>query len=957
MKRLLAGLGLVAVAIGTPAILNATAGTPALPATGSFGGLDSTYLPLEPVLDALALAAWALWAYLVVVVLLRAIALVVAQRTGRTALVRATERFAPRPLRRWVDIAVGGVFLASSLSVGRAVALPTPTPTIAVIAPAHPAPEKAQPKQEIKGYTVRPGDSLWAIAERELGSGFRWKEIYRENQGRQFPDGRCLENPRLIHPGWSLRLPLNGVAHEPKLEREKLKPSTETAPASARPSPTAGAEVDVPVATPEVEPTREASQASSSEKPTSAPSERPTAEATPRPAAPVVTLPSGAVVAASFACGVLSAELLTRLRRRRARRPLAAERELEMPERLVRDLRHAGGAPTAAPIDVAIDEVLAAWHAHTGRWPRILAAIEGRRRIEVVLDAAERALPKPSGGQVSPALRFERTGSVVRAEVRGPFPMRLRRVATPMQRGLLAPLGHAGNKTAAHAGLIGSRVISIVGQGGIGLVRQMILSLATEASTDDLQLALLGDLPTIGGIPHVWQRAGWDDAGDTIQSIQAEFIRRARMFQREGIEDISEHLAEHGDEHLPGLLIIAVEPPTPMRSMLDAIAQEAPRFGAATVAIGWRPTLRGINIVADQDVLAVETDLPIPPRLAPFTLDDETIRDVEQLIRQVSIDEANDGATDDSGLNDDDSSPDNVEALDAVPSEPSPPPVIAPPRLEPPVEATAARSLMTVTFEPVPPAGKAAIHCLGHLKVTRDGKSKPKGWHTKSRELLAYLVAHPEGATKERITADLWPDENDATTLQNVFNKAIYNVRRQVREQDDPGEYVIRDDDFVRLDGGAWWIDAFAFANLIVEAERSPDEATKLRQALALYRGDFCGDTYYPWAEPIRERYRALFTRGAARLAEAISGDGQHDEALDVLEHAIQADPLCEDLWRRAMKMEASLGRRAAALDRFNRLRALLAHELSVEPDPETQRLVKGLAPSTISVSAEVAGN
>ena len=946
MRRPLAGLGIVVAIAAAPAALNATAGGPGLPAAGSFGGLDSTYMPLEPVLAVLALLAWLLWGYVVVAVLLRVIAIIIARRTGSTALVRATDRFAPRPLRRLVDLAVGGVFLASTFSGGRAVALPAPASAIAVVAPAHPAPAELPPKKEVKRYVVRPGDSLWAIAERELGSGFRWKEIFKENRGRAFPDGRCLENPRLIHPGWILRLPANGI--RPEAEQNNGKPPKEdSSPAPEPASPTPDVSAEAPAPTPEAERTLEAEpslESSNAVGPGEAASERPpVADVSPGPSAPVVKLPSGAIVATSFACGVLSAELLTRLRRRRARRPLAGEQDLEIPERLVRDLRHAGAAPTAAPIDVAIDEVVAAWHAHTGRWPRILAAIEGRRKIEVVIDAVERALPKPSGGQMSPALRFERSGSVVRAEVRGPFPMRLRRVATPMQRGLLAPLGHAGSKTAVHVGVLGAGVISIDGPDGIELVRQMILSLATEASTDDLQFALLGaDFPTIADLPHVWRRADWDGAGDAIQEIQAEFIRRARLFQREGIEDISEHLAEHGDEHLPGILIVAVEPPAPMRSVLDAIAHEAPRFGAATLAIGWRPSLTGIHIDADQDALAVETDLPIPPRLAPFTLDQETIRDAERLIRQVALDEATGASVEDSSTDEGGVPPDNVTVLDTrLPEPPTPPHAPEqPPELV--LDVTAVRPLAIATGDHVPPPGKAAIHCLGHLKVTRDGKSRPKGWHTKSRELLAYLIAHPEGATKERITADLWPDENDANTLQNLFNKAVYNIRRQVREPNDVGEYVIREDDFVRLQDDAWWIDVFAFTRLLAEAERPrDDEVAKLRQALALYRGHFCGDTYYSWAEPTRERYRALFTRGSASLAEILSSSSQHDEALEILDRAIEADTLCEDLWRRAMTIEYRLGRRAAALDRYNRLRALLATELNVEPDPETQRLVR----------------
>lgn len=47
---------------------------------------------------------------------------------------------------------------------------------------------------------VRQGDCLWLIAERQLGNGERWREIYQLNR-------RKVRNPRLIYPGQRLVLP------------------------------------------------------------------------------------------------------------------------------------------------------------------------------------------------------------------------------------------------------------------------------------------------------------------------------------------------------------------------------------------------------------------------------------------------------------------------------------------------------------------------------------------------------------------------------------------------------------------------------------------------------------------------------------------------------------------------------------------------------------------------------
>lgn len=61
-------------------------------------------------------------------------------------------------------------------------------------------------------YDVKPPhgrnyDTLWDIADRYLGDGFRYKEIWDLNKGVTQPDGRVLEKADLIYPGWVMKLP------------------------------------------------------------------------------------------------------------------------------------------------------------------------------------------------------------------------------------------------------------------------------------------------------------------------------------------------------------------------------------------------------------------------------------------------------------------------------------------------------------------------------------------------------------------------------------------------------------------------------------------------------------------------------------------------------------------------------------------------------------------------------
>ena len=63
-------------------------------------------------------------------------------------------------------------------------------------------------------YTVQPGDTLWGIAERELGSPLEWKKVAELNQGRVQADGRTLATDNWVYPGWTLVLPTSATLQD-----------------------------------------------------------------------------------------------------------------------------------------------------------------------------------------------------------------------------------------------------------------------------------------------------------------------------------------------------------------------------------------------------------------------------------------------------------------------------------------------------------------------------------------------------------------------------------------------------------------------------------------------------------------------------------------------------------------------------------------------------------------------
>ena len=55
-------------------------------------------------------------------------------------------------------------------------------------------------------YEVKPGDTLWDIADGELGDPAAWTDIWDRNAGAAMVDGRTFDDADLILPGWELEL-------------------------------------------------------------------------------------------------------------------------------------------------------------------------------------------------------------------------------------------------------------------------------------------------------------------------------------------------------------------------------------------------------------------------------------------------------------------------------------------------------------------------------------------------------------------------------------------------------------------------------------------------------------------------------------------------------------------------------------------------------------------------------
>ena len=182
-------------------------------------------------LSMLLVVAWVAWATFALSVLVEVVTRARGVPAPRLPALRVQQRTAAGLIS-----AVALLFTLTPTAAAVAPAAPPaasadadPTPATAAAAPAGPVPAEAdveaastpadpvQQDQPAGGrmYVVEAGDTLWKIAEAELGDGARFTEITRLNQGVPQADGRALDDSRWIEPGWTLRLPTAPAAATP----------------------------------------------------------------------------------------------------------------------------------------------------------------------------------------------------------------------------------------------------------------------------------------------------------------------------------------------------------------------------------------------------------------------------------------------------------------------------------------------------------------------------------------------------------------------------------------------------------------------------------------------------------------------------------------------------------------------------------------------------------------------
>ncbi|OUZ11076.1 hypothetical protein BHE97_06520 [Aeromicrobium sp. PE09-221] len=245
--------------------------------------------------------------------------------------------------------------------------------------------DETQADRSTRSYVVKESDTLWDIADRELGDPKRYGEIFDASTHIAQPHGGRLTDPDLIVPGWTLTIP---ATSQPAAQR----PATQNGVVPSRPDP-APQEAISPRAPRSIEQTTETDNSA-------APTTIPASSEVDDVASPgwlVPGLTAGGTVLAGCLFLALRAHRRTQLRYRRPGQVLApTPTELQPTEKTAADVG-VGVAGTLEFLDRALRHLAAEFDTRDEPHPQLEHVSLTTRTLDIHL-AQPATLPAPWSG-------------------------------------------------------------------------------------------------------------------------------------------------------------------------------------------------------------------------------------------------------------------------------------------------------------------------------------------------------------------------------------------------------------------------------------------------------------------------------------------------------------------------------------------------------------------------------
>lgn len=229
------------------------------------------------------------------------------------------------------------------------------------------------------------------------------------------------------------------------------------------------------------------------------------------------------------------------------------------------------------------------------------------------------------------------------------------------------------------------------------------------------------------------------------------------------------------------------------------------------------------------------------------------------------------------------------------------------------------------------------VRAFGEGRVQLNGRNVESWDGALPRALFFYLVDRGM-VTRAEIFQTFWP----ALTTREATN--VFHVTKRKISEVLGIELTVYGSSFYHISPQIQLsYDVSLFNQLVQDSDMGDRNGDLLRQALALYRGDYLMSTKAEWAVNRRESLQQAACDALVALGKVCESEGSLRESLGCYVRASHLKPEREDAAYAAMRLYRELDMPLDGLKTFHRLDRTLRTRLNVAPSPQVQQLADQL--------------
>jgi len=220
-----------------------------------------------------------------------------------------------------------------------------------------------------------------------------------------------------------------------------------------------------------------------------------------------------------------------------------------------------------------------------------------------------------------------------------------------------------------------------------------------------------------------------------------------------------------------------------------------------------------------------------------------------------------------------------------------------------------------------------------------------------ARGLLAYLAMHPGVVFRREALATLFWSERDQEAALVNLRQILAILRRVLGDAETEQPFLEITPRTIRFDPEPGvWVDVNVFQKLANSSGGLRAGTHRMKQALALYRGDILSDAHISspafdeWLIQQREHLHQCAVDILHSLTNYHERRGEAEMVKYYAQHQLELEPWSEEAYRQLMLAYAQLGQRSAALKQYALCQRALNIAFGVEPAVKIKTLYRKIA-------------